>query len=197
MTLLHQIEQAVDLRVREITTAHPSWPCHKGCDDCCRSLASVPLVTEPEWKRIAAALDALPVQTAADARRRIRASGTAARPVVCPLLDTATGSCLVYDARPIACRAYSFYAERDLVLGCHRIESIAAESPDIIWGNHTTLKQRFHSLGPAAPLPEWLNPPAAQFPLPRSAASSEVIAKVPHPTLGPSSIATLATRPPV
>jgi Fe-S-cluster containining protein len=155
VTLLHQIENAVDCRTQGIA-AHPDWPCRKGCDDCCRNLASVPLVTQPEWTRIAATLDALPPQTAEAARNRIRASANTARPVVCPLLDTATGSCLIYDARPIACRAYGFYAERESVLGCHRIASLAQQSRDIIWGNHAALEQRLHSLGPAAPLPEWL-----------------------------------------
>ena len=26
-------------RVRAITAARPIWPCHKGCDGCCRRLA--------------------------------------------------------------------------------------------------------------------------------------------------------------
>jgi Fe-S-cluster containining protein len=156
MPILYQIQDAVHLRAREIAAAHPDWPCRKGCDDCCRSLASVPLVTRSEWERIAAALDALPAPAAEAARRRIEASASAARPVVCPLLDTANGACLVYDARPVACRAYGFYAERDSVLGCLRIGSIATESPDVVWGNHAALEDRLRALGPAAPLPAWL-----------------------------------------
>jgi Fe-S-cluster containining protein len=157
MQKLHQIQTDVHIRTREIAAAHPDWPCRTGCDDCCRSLASVPLVTQPEWERIAAALESLPPQIGTAARRRIQASANSTRPVVCPLLDTATGSCLVYDARPIACRAYGFYAERDSVLGYHRIESIAAQFPDIIWGNHATLEAHLRTVGPAAPIPEWLN----------------------------------------
>ena len=77
-----------------------------------------------EWEAIATALGGLPAAVADAARRRIRESAGAARPVVCPLLDIETGACLVYDARPVACRAYGFYAERESVLGCGRIESI-------------------------------------------------------------------------
>ncbi len=91
------------------------------------------------------------------ARQRILASASASRPVVCPLLDLASGACLVYDARPIACRAYGFYAERELVLGCRRIESIGREVPGILWGNHEALEDRIRSLGPAAELSEWLS----------------------------------------
>jgi Fe-S-cluster containining protein len=76
--------------------------------------------------------------------------------VVCPLLDTSSGTCLVYEARPIACRAYGFYAEREYVLGCNRIESIAGQRPDVIWGNHAAMEEDVARLGPAASLAEWL-----------------------------------------
>jgi hypothetical protein len=115
----------------------------------------VPRVSGAEWESIAAALHSLPAEVADAARRRIQTSAAASRPVVCPLLDAASGSCLVYDARPIACRAYGFYAERELVLGCHRIESIGREVQGIVWGNHETLEDRLRSLGPAAPLFDW------------------------------------------
>jgi Fe-S-cluster containining protein len=157
MPQLYEIQDAVHLRVQEIAAARPDWPCRKGCDDCCRSLASVPLVSRSEWQSIAAAIDALPAPTAESARRGIQASVSASRPVVCPLLDTATGACLIYDARPVACRAYGFYAERGSVLGCHRIESIAQQSSDVVWGNHAALDERLRARGPAAPLHAWLD----------------------------------------
>jgi Fe-S-cluster containining protein len=105
---------------------------------------------------IAAALDALPADVAELLRRRIRDSASASRPIVCPLLDRDAGACLVYSARPVACRAYGFYAERQFVLGCSRIESIAEESPDVVWGNHAALEEELRLLGPAAELYEWL-----------------------------------------
>ena len=156
MTELHQIREMVRLRAEEITSGTPDWPCRKGCDECCRRLASAPRVTRQEWDRVAAALDALPADFADALRRRIRDSASALRPVVCPLLDTDSGTCLVYEARPVACRAYGFYAEPQHVLGCSRIVSIGQESPDVIWGNQAALDERLRPLGPVAELSEWL-----------------------------------------
>ena len=155
---LPQIHEDVQARVETIAAAHGNWPCREGCDECCRRLAAVPLVSAEEWRHIASALDAMPAATAAALRQRIRDSAGVARPVVCPLLDSASGSCLVYPARPVACRAYGFYAEREAVLGCSRIESVAHQSADVIWGNHTTLEARLDQLGPAAELWRWLEP---------------------------------------
>jgi Fe-S-cluster containining protein len=116
----------------------------------------VPQIAQEEWKGIAAALGALPAPAAKAVRSRIRDSAGGARPVVCPLLDTGSGTCLVYEARPIACRAYGFYAERHGVLGCARIESIGDKFPDVVWGNHAALEERLNSLGPKKTLSEWL-----------------------------------------
>ena len=91
-SLLHGLIYDVQLRTEGIAAAHGSWPCRKGCDDCCRSLASTPRVSAEEWRHIAAAIDALPAATADAVRERIRASAGQSRPVVCPLLDTATGA---------------------------------------------------------------------------------------------------------
>jgi len=78
------------------------------------------------------------------------------RPVTCPMLDPDSASCLVYQARPVACRAYGFYAEREFVLGCSRIESVSRQASDVVWGNHTALEQRMDGLGEAAELSQWL-----------------------------------------
>jgi Fe-S-cluster containining protein len=153
---LYQIQQAVRLRAEQITAAHGDWPCRKGCDECCRRLASAPRVSSEEWRLIDAALNALPAETAKAARRRIEDSAHAERPVVCPLLDTHAGACLIYAARPVACRTYGFYAERQFVLGCARIEALGQQRPDVVWGNHEALEAELSDLGPAAGLAEWL-----------------------------------------
>jgi len=153
---LCQIQQSVQLRTGEIAASHPAWPCRKGCDDCCRRLAAPPEISKAEWQLIAGALNALPPDTADSARRRIANSASASAPVVCPLLDTGSGACLVYEARPVACRAYGFYAEREYVLGCSRIESIAQQSGDVVWGNHAALEDRLLLLCEAEPLSHWL-----------------------------------------
>jgi uncharacterized protein len=157
MTRLHQIHCEVRQRSEEILSGHEHWPCRKGCDECCRHLASEPTVTEEEWRLIVAAIGALPADTAESVRQRIRGSALLSRPVVCPLLDSNSGTCLVYEARPIACRAYGFYAERREVLGCSRIESIAEQTPDVVWGNHAALEERVRRLGSAAELSVWLD----------------------------------------
>ena len=157
---LHVIQEEVRVRVEQINAAyeseHAAWPCRKGCDECCRRLASVPIVTKAEWELIAAYLDSLEPDAAVLLRARIRESATASRPVVCPLLDTGSGTCLVYESRPVACRAYGFYVEREKVLGCSRIESVAEQSAHVIWGNHIALEEKVQSLGPAAELYRWL-----------------------------------------
>lgn len=153
---LVQIQMEIHQRVSDIESAHAPWPCRKGCDDCCRSLASVPLVTEAEWQLISEALDALPTELSATLTQRIRESSTATRPITCPLLDRDTGSCTIYAARPLACRTYGFYAERQYVLGCSRIEQLAEANPTIVWGNHLSLESRLAPLGESAPLFAWL-----------------------------------------
>jgi uncharacterized protein len=147
--LVH-IQAAVQARADEITAAHPEWPCRKGCDDCCRSLAAAPQVSAVEWDAIRAAIDALPGDVAEAVGDRIRARDSK----VCPLLDTESRACLVYAARPIACRTYGFYAERESVLGCERIAAIASDQCDVVWGNHAALG--FESLGEAAELFVWM-----------------------------------------
>jgi Fe-S-cluster containining protein len=117
----------------------------------------VPLITREEWQEIAAQLERLEPITAAAIRERIRKSQSASRPIVCPMLDERSGTCLIYEARPIACRAYGFYVERESVLGCHRIKLIADESPGVIWGNSVALEDKLKPLGPAAELYHWLD----------------------------------------
>jgi len=152
VTRLHEIQETVQRRVDKITSAHADWPCRKGCDDCCRQMASPPRVSREEWRLIDTALDRLPAEVAEAALRRIRESASATRPVVCPLLDTESGACLVYAARPVACRAYGFYAERQYVLGCNRIRSIGDGSPEVVWGNHAALEDELRVVGDTAEL---------------------------------------------
>jgi Fe-S-cluster containining protein len=151
MTRLYQIDERVRHRSEALAAARGAWPCRNGCDDCCRSLAAEPGVTEPEWRRIAEALNPLPSEIHA----RIVSTARQDRPVTCPLLDRKTGSCLVYEARPVACRAYGFYLERDHVLGCGRIASIAEQNPPLIWGNHSALREDLQQFGIVRTLSEW------------------------------------------
>jgi Fe-S-cluster containining protein len=152
---LQIIQSEVQSRVQSIDAGHEGWPCRKGCDECCRSLASVPRVSQAEWRLIADALRSLPAEIGNLIRKRIEGSRSSSRPVVCPLLDTNSGACSVYEARPVACRAYGFYVERHDVLGCHRIEAIARDSVDVIWGNHVALEEKLTALGPRLEFHAW------------------------------------------
>jgi Fe-S-cluster containining protein len=156
MSGLVSIQEAVGARVAGILEARGEWPCRKGCDDCCRRLASVPLVSGVEWSAIEKAIEALPGLIAETVRQRVQESAAGVRPFTCPLLDREAGACLVYEARPVQCRTYGFYAERDKVLGCERIEAVACEDPGVVWGNHRAVEAGLAELGPARPLHEWL-----------------------------------------
>jgi Fe-S-cluster containining protein len=156
MTSLHQIQIEVEARTFQIASAHGKWPCRKGCADCCGHLAAEPRISEPEWRLMANAIEALPREIATAARQRIRETSGRERPVVCPLLDTDMNACLIYEARPIACRTYGFYAERDKILGCSQIEALSREAQDIVWGNHTSIDASARELGPALELSVWL-----------------------------------------
>ena len=142
---LCQIEATVAARTAQLASER-EWPCRRGCDDCCRSLPTgEPVVSRAEWDRLRPALLGL--------EDRIRQRDPASR--TCPLLDS--GVCLVYEARPIACRSYGFYADRGKVLGCHRIEALAAAAPGIVWGNQASLERELdQELGAARPLSAWL-----------------------------------------
>lgn len=153
---LYAIREAVSLRAEEIASG-AEWPCRKGCDECCRKLAVAPRISRAEWESLAAALDVLPSEVAEAARGRIRESAGAALPMVCPLLDRESGACLVYEGRPVACRAYGFYAARDGVYGCGQIEAIAETGPAVVWGNHAALEEQLTALGEVREIPEWLS----------------------------------------
>lgn len=141
-------------RCREIETAHGDWPCRAGCDDCCRSLARRPELTAEEWERLRAATEELPLEQ----RQEVvaRAAEILAQPVgpyVCPWLDRKQGRCRVYAARPIACRTYGFYVERNQGLYCgmirRRVE--AGEMDGVVWGNHASIEA---AMGPSIPFAE-------------------------------------------
>lgn len=97
--LLDHLLASTDLR---------TWACRRGCDSCCHHPVGV---TFAEAVGLAAAVEDLGPLTA-PLRERIAAAAAATRDVAweqlaatpCPLL--ADGSCTVYGARPLACRAF-------------------------------------------------------------------------------------------
>jgi uncharacterized protein len=152
------IQQTIDRRVSHILAGRSDWPCRKGCEDCCRHLAAIPEITEAEWKQLRIGLDSLSAVQRKEVALRVEAMREFSRPYTCPLLDLASGSCLVYTQRPIACRTYGFYVERDRGLYCHRIETLeqTGELRDVIWGNQTAIDDDTARLGSKRSLVDWL-----------------------------------------
>ena len=158
MTTLFQLHADIDARVHAIRGNRPDWLCGKGCDSCCRQLAEVPLLTATEWSLLRKGLAALPRERLRTIGRDITAlTGQRSRPVVCPLLDQSTGACPVYAQRPVACRTYGFYVQRDLGLYCHDIESRVADGAlaNVVWGNHDAIDHRLAGLGEIRAMTEW------------------------------------------
>lgn len=164
LTVLHL---DIEARVQAIRLDHPDWRCGKGCDSCCRRLAEVPQLTAAEWQLLQEGLAALePEHLGRISRDMATLAGQQSRPVVCPLLDRTSGACPVYAQRPVACRSYGFYVQRDLGLYCHDIESRVAAGTlaDVVWGNHDAIDRRLASLGESRSLTEWFACRASSLP---------------------------------
>ena len=89
---------------------------------------------------------------------KISALSTGTRgPLTCPMLDQNSGACLVYIYRPVACRSYGFYVQRELGLYCGEIKTQVAEGglADVVWGNHDAVDRDLASLGEVRPLTTW------------------------------------------
>lgn len=107
----------LDMLVRETEASvreqgiEPS--CRAGCNACCRGLVPV---NRTEADRVLGAVDALPIPVQAVARRRALARSLLADDdpdlltLPCPLLDSVWRTCLIYGARPVACRGHVSYA---------------------------------------------------------------------------------------
>lgn len=155
---LFQLHADIDARVATIRGSRPDWLCGKGCDSCCRKLAEVPRLTSAEWDVLLVGLAGLSPERLREISLQIAAlAGHESHPVVCPLLDQSTGACPVYAQRPVACRTYGFYVQRELGLYCHDIESLVAEGSlaDVVWGNHDAIDRSLGALGETRTLIEW------------------------------------------
>ena len=107
-------------------------------------------------------LAVLPPERLAEITRNMAAlGGQKSRPVVCPMLDQASGACPVYAHRPVACRTYGFYVQRDKGLYCSAIEARVAGGAlaDVVWGNHDAIDQQLAGQGENRLLTEWFSLP--------------------------------------
>lgn len=158
MSSLFEIHADIDTRVGSIREGRPDWLCGKGCDSCCRRLADVPRLTRPEWDLLREGLAGLAVSQLEEIARKILVlRDSVERPLVCPMLDEASGACPVYAHRPVACRSYGFYVDQHLGLYCRDIEALVADGQldDVVWGNHEVIERRLAALELARPLTEW------------------------------------------
>jgi Fe-S-cluster containining protein len=104
-------------------------------------------------------LAALPPEQLREISQKITAlAEQSTRPIICPMLDQTTGACRVYAHRPVACRTYGFYVQRDLGLYCKDIESRVADGAwaEVVWGNQDAIDRRLSALGDTRELAEWL-----------------------------------------
>jgi Fe-S-cluster containining protein len=150
MNTLTQLHADIEARVKTIRDGHPDWLCRMGCDGCCRRLAEVPRLTAVEWDWLRAGLTALPPEQLLVIGQNIaELSRQYSRPVICPLLGRSAGVCQVYAHRPVACRTYGFYVQRDGGLYCKDIESQVANGiwPDVAWGNQDAIDRHLCGLG--------------------------------------------------
>jgi len=158
MNTLAQLHADIEARVSAIRDDNLDWLCRMGCDGCCRRLAEVPRLTAAEWDLLRDGLAALPPERLLEIGRNIAAlAEQPSRPIVCPLLDRSAGACLVYVHRPVACRTYGFYVQRDQGLYCKDIQSRVAGGAlgDVVWGNQDAIDRRLGSLGETRDLTEW------------------------------------------
>ena len=157
---LQHLHTDIDARVQNIRGGYPEWLCGKGCGNCCRRLAEVPRLTVAEWELLQEGLRALPAEQLSEISQRMAVLvSQPSRPVICPFLDLHANACPVYAQRPVACRTYGFYVQRDLGVYCQEIESQVAGGMlvDVVWGNHDAIDLRLATLGETRALTEWFD----------------------------------------
>ncbi len=158
MTPLARLHADIDARVEAIRTERPEWLCRQGCQGCCHRLAEIPQLSQAEWQLLAEGLASLPGTVLLTIARDVAAlAERSERPIVCPLLDRATGSCRVYPQRPVACRTYGFYVQRDKGLYCKDIETQVGNGAlnGVVWGNHDAVDRRLQAMGETLALTDW------------------------------------------
>lgn len=168
MHTLARLHTDIDSRVSGIRDAQPDWLCRQGCDGCCRRLAEIPSITAEEWALLQEGLQALPPNLLREITQNIAAlAGQISRPIICPMLDGEQGACRVYAHRPVACRTYGFYVQREKGLYCKDIESRIAggDWADVVWGNHDAIDRRLADMGETRELTEWFAESAGLYPL--------------------------------
>lgn len=157
---LTELHADIDRRVQSIRADHPDWLCRAGCEGCCHRLAQIPQLSAAEWALLQEGLARLPEELQLSIRQSVMALAEQTdRPIVCPILDQATGTCRFYPYRPTACRTYGFYVDRDKGLYCQDIEERVAsgELDAVVWGNQDVIDQRLKQTGEIRDLTAWFS----------------------------------------
>lgn len=147
---LFGIFSIIENRVERITRKRPDWLCHKGCDQCCRQLAQPPALTAVEWNLLGDGLAQLDPTLQQQVGERIHALARhSCGPLTCPLLDDASGTCLVYHFRPVMCRIYGFYASGMYNLWCDMLQAKyqAGAYDEVVLGNHAPVQRALQQHG--------------------------------------------------
>lgn len=150
----------IQSRTDQAQADQPNWPCHKGCDLCCRQLAQIPDITAVEWQRLWRGMQTLPNDIQQSVIKKIMALADHENGrIVCPLLDEQAGACRVYDSRPAACRMYGFYVSRHNNQWCDQIETLfqAGALEGVTLGNLPAMQRQFaQRFGASRSLVDWL-----------------------------------------
>ena len=123
----------------------------------------MPRLTSAEWELVADGLALLPLSVRHQVAARIEESRNG---TICPFLDRDAGRCLVYEYRPVACRTYGFYVEREGGLYCEKIEARvnSGEMANVVWGNVARVDAQLAEFGERIGLLDWFNDSLRWFP---------------------------------
>jgi Fe-S-cluster containining protein len=119
-------------------------------------LSGIPNWTGPEWNLIWEAYLGLSPTVREEVLVRVRSMGGTA-PYVCPFLDLELDRCRIYEARPLVCRTYGFYVERDRGLYCREMQARAGQGEwaDVVWGNQASVEAKLGEMGERQDVQRW------------------------------------------
>jgi Fe-S-cluster containining protein len=161
--ILIAIFKDIDYRVNAITKEQPAWPCHQGCDLCCRRLPFLPEVSQAEWNLLYEGFQLLPIAIRDTVRQRVvdnNQQGAHNGFIKCPFLNRVKGECLVYAYRPAACRMYGFYVTRSGNRWCKIVQEKYEDgfAEGIVMGNQQAIERGLaKNLGESQSIAVWFD----------------------------------------